>query len=47
MTTYFEFEKPIAELENRIRDLRQMTDAAVDVDEEVSRLEGKANELLT
>ncbi|MEL7239497.1 MAG: acetyl-CoA carboxylase carboxyl transferase subunit alpha, partial [Planctomycetota bacterium] len=47
MRTYLEFEKPIAELEGRIEDLRQM-DAGedVDVEEEISKLQEKADQLL-
>ena len=48
MRTYLEFEKPIAELEGRIEDLRQM-DAGdgVDVDEEINKLQEKADALLS
>jgi acetyl-CoA carboxylase carboxyl transferase subunit alpha len=43
MRTYLDFEKPIAELENKIEELRG-TD--VDVAEEVTRLQAKADDLL-
>ncbi|MGF1544005.1 MAG: acetyl-CoA carboxylase carboxyltransferase subunit alpha [Parvularculaceae bacterium] len=50
MRTYLDFEKPIAELESRIEDLRALNAGAdaegVDVDEEVTRLQGKADQLL-
>jgi acetyl-CoA carboxylase carboxyl transferase subunit alpha len=47
MRTYLDFEKPIAELEGRIEDLRQ-TNGAVDVNvgEEIEKLQGKADQLL-
>ena len=48
MRTYLDFEKPIAELETRIDDLRGMDTAAdVNVSDEISRLEDKARRLLT
>ncbi len=47
MRTYLDFEKPIAELEGKIADLRQMDgDASVNVDEEVGKLQSKADALL-
>lgn len=47
MRSYLEFEKPIAELEGRIDDLRALAgDDEVDVDDEISRLEAKAEKLL-
>jgi len=47
MRTYLDFEKPIAELEGRIEDLRQMDgDAGVNVAEEIGRLQKKADQLL-
>ena len=45
MRTYLDFEKPIAELEGRIDDLRATTGS--DVGDEVRKLEGKALKLLT
>jgi len=47
MRTYLDFEKPIAELEGRIEDLRRMNgDAGVNVEEEVEKLQAKADQLL-
>lgn len=47
MRTYLDFEKPIAELEGRIADLRQMDgDAGVNVDEEIEKLQSKADTML-
>jgi len=47
MRTYLDFEKPIAELEGRIEDLRQMDgEGDVNVDEEIEKLQGKADQLL-
>lgn len=45
MTSYLEFEKPLAELERRIAELRtaaDLEDVELDIDAEVSRLEKKA-----
>ena len=46
--TYLDFEKPIAELENRVTDLRAtaLKNGAIDIDADVGRLEAKANKLL-
>ena len=47
MRTYLDFEKPVAELESRIDDLRQMDgEAGVSVNEEIDRLQGKADQML-
>ncbi len=47
MITFLDFEKPIAELEGRIRELRGIDPAdGVDVQEEVQRLETKLDKLL-
>src|SRR5258706_1227387 len=48
MTTYLDFEKPIAELEGKVEELRHLAaqGAAVNVDDEVTRLETKAAQLL-
>ena len=47
MRTYLDFEKPIAELEGRIADLKQVdAENGVNVDEEISRLQAKADALL-
>jgi len=46
MTSYLEFEKPLAELERRIGELRAVADqdeVEVDIDAEVARLEKKAS----
>ncbi len=48
MRTYLDFEKPIAELEGRIDDLRRMDAAAdVNVTDEITRLESRAEKLLS
>jgi acetyl-CoA carboxylase carboxyl transferase subunit alpha len=48
MRTYLDFEKPIAELEGRIDNLRSMDPAeGVNVSDEISRLESKAEKLLS
>lgn len=45
-TTFLDFEQPIAELENKIEELRFMQDdSAVDISEEISRLEKKSQGL--
>ncbi len=47
MLTYLDFEKPIAELETRVSELRETASAGdIDIDAEVERLEAKANKLL-
>jgi len=47
MTTYLDFEKPIAELETRVAELRETASSSdIDIDAEVGRLEAKANKLL-
>ena len=49
MPTYLDFEKPIAELETRVAELRETansSDIDIDIDTEVTRLEAKANKLL-
>lgn len=48
MRTYLDFEKPIAELEGRIEDLRRVDqESGVSVVEEIGKLEAKADALLT
>src|SRR5689334_15446409 len=44
MRSYLDFEKPVAELEAKVEELRAMgeSDTAVAVGEEISRLEAKA-----
>src|SRR5438477_401878 len=48
MQNYLDFEKPIAELETRVADLRKTAASSedIDIDPEVSRLETKAGKLL-
>ena len=49
MHTYLDFEKPVADLEGKVAELKalQAEDAAVDVTEEIRRLEVKAQKALT
>jgi acetyl-CoA carboxylase carboxyl transferase subunit alpha len=48
MLTYLDFEKPIAELESRVRDLKETADSGeLDIQSEVDKLEAKASKLLT
>ncbi|MDR1423308.1 MAG: acetyl-CoA carboxylase carboxyltransferase subunit alpha [Azoarcus sp.] len=45
-TTFLDFEQPVAELEEKIEQLRFVQDdSAVDISEEISRLEGKIQDL--
>jgi acetyl-CoA carboxylase carboxyl transferase subunit alpha len=47
MQHYLEFERPVAELESKIKELRRLSDSdGVNIVEEVSRLEGKLDRLL-
>lgn len=47
MTSFLDFEKPIAELQGRIDELRETAaDGAVDIDAEVTRLQAKSDKLL-
>ena len=47
MRTFLDFEKPIAELEAKIEELRHVSDqGAVNIVDEVARLETKTNRLL-
>lgn len=46
MQAYLEFEKPVADLDGKVRELRNLDDSKVNVDEEVARLEGKASQAL-
>ncbi len=47
MSHFLEFEKPIAELEGKVEELRRATDAGgIDVAEEVGKLQDKAQKLL-
>ncbi|MEM1288852.1 MAG: acetyl-CoA carboxylase carboxyltransferase subunit alpha [Pseudomonadota bacterium] len=49
MHTYLDFEKPVADLEGKVEELKalQAEDSAVDVSDEISRLEVKAQKALT
>jgi len=48
MLNYLDFEKPIAELETRVAELRETASSSddLDIDPEIGRLESKANKLL-
>ncbi|HZC38651.1 MAG TPA: acetyl-CoA carboxylase carboxyltransferase subunit alpha [Sphingomicrobium sp.] len=47
MPTYLDFEKPIAELETRLAELRETASGgAVDIDAEIGKLDSKTNKLL-
>src|SRR6478752_8898752 len=47
MQTYLDFEKPIAELETRVAELRETASSSeIDIDAEIARLEAKSNRLL-
>ena len=47
MLTYLDFEKPIAELERRVTELRETASAgSIDIDSEVAKLEAKSTKLL-
>src|SRR6478672_5938775 len=48
MFTYLDFEKPIAELETRVAELKETANTSedIDIDAEVAKLEAKANKLL-
>src|SRR6187200_3144599 len=47
MLTYLDFEKPIAELEARVRELKETADSGeIDIQSEVEKLEAKASKLL-
>lgn len=47
MLTYLDFEKPIAELETCVAELRETANSSdIDIDAEVGRLEAKSNKLL-
>jgi acetyl-CoA carboxylase carboxyl transferase subunit alpha len=48
MPTYLDFEKPVADLEARIADLKALAESgeAVDIDDEVGRLEQRADDAL-
>ena len=44
MTAFLDFEKPVAELQARIAELRESAGSA-DIEPEIARLEGKADKL--
>lgn len=46
MITFLEFEKPIAELEGKIRELRELATGDVSIGDEVGKLEGKLDKML-
>jgi acetyl-CoA carboxylase carboxyl transferase subunit alpha len=47
MLTYLDFEKPIAELETRVAELRQTANnGSIDIDAEIGKLEAKSTKLL-
>ena len=48
MNVFLEFERPIAELEGKIEDLRQLgsQDQAVSIDDEILRLQDKVQQLI-
>ncbi len=46
--SYLDFEQPIAELESKIEELKQVQDgSSVDINEEINQLQAKTSELLT
>ena len=48
MTTLLDFEKPILELEGKVKELRLLSDGGeLDISDEVARLEGRASKLLS
>lgn len=47
MQTYLEFEKPIAELEGKIKELRAVSGGGVDIAEEIGKLEQKVEQQVT
>ena len=48
MRTYLDFEKPIAELESKVTELKALSegDASVSITEEIARLQAKAQQSL-
>ncbi|MGN6279777.1 MAG: acetyl-CoA carboxylase carboxyltransferase subunit alpha [Sphingomonas sp.] len=47
MASFLDFEKPVAELQNRIDELRETAaDGSVDIDAEIGRLQGKSDKLV-
>jgi acetyl-CoA carboxylase carboxyl transferase subunit alpha len=47
MVTYLEFEKPVAELEAKVNELRALAASGSDIGDEVMRIEEKAAQALT
>ena len=48
MSTLLDFEKPILELEGKVKELRSLAAGSeIDIAEEVARLEGRASKLLS
>jgi len=48
MHNYLDFEKPIAELEGKIEELRHLTgDGELNIADEVGKLQGKVDKLLS
>ena len=49
MRTYLDFEKPVADLQGKVQELRSLgaNGGAVAVDEEIERMEARANQALT
>jgi len=46
MRTYLDFEKPIAELEGKVIELKQLGGGSVNIEDEIEKLEGKAAQLI-
>src|SRR4051812_47738053 len=46
MRSYLDFEKPVAELDSKVDELRAMATSGTDIGEEVSRIEEKAGQAL-
>src|SRR5258706_2042999 len=46
MRSYLDFEKPVAELDSKVDELRALTAGGTDITEEVSRIEEKAAQAL-
>ncbi len=49
MRSYLEFEKPVADLEGKVQELKILAEGgeAVDVEDEIARLQEKANQALS
>lgn len=46
MPSFLDFEKPVAELQSRIDELRETADGTLDIDAEVARLQAKSDKLV-